>query len=136
MLPFEFIVSGRPVSHQSHNKAKLAAWRRRVRAEAARLWTGASPTDRPLRIAVTFYHEAAECRVDTDNLVKPIQDALQGLVYADDVAITDTAVRKTRIDGAFQIRYESLVLLAAFSKGDEFVHVVIREAPDHNALLK
>ena len=61
---------------------------------------------------MTYYHEGESVRIDNDNMVKPIQDALIGLVYQDDRWITDTVVRKTSIDGFFQIRGCSLVLLA------------------------
>jgi hypothetical protein len=53
--------------------------------------------------------------------VPPIQDALNGLVYADDRLITDTAVRKTDIGGAFVVRGAPAVLLQAFSVGKAFL---------------
>src|SRR5436305_1684275 len=63
MLPFEFTVTGPPVSHQSHNKAKLAAWRKRVRAAAAAQRGKVAPLTTPLRITVTYYAERPrECR--------------------------------------------------------------------------
>jgi crossover junction endodeoxyribonuclease RusA len=137
MRLFEFTVSGPPVSHQSRNKARLDDWRKCVRAEAAKLWGNVRPLTQPLRLAVTYYHEGEAIRIDNDNMLKPIQDALNGLVYLDDRLITDVTVRKTSIDGFFRIqRYESLVFLAALSKGDEFLHVVISSAPDHETLLK
>ena len=49
-----------------------------------------------------LYHEGESVRIDNDNMVKPIQDALIGLIYPDDRWITDTIVRKTSIDGFFQ----------------------------------
>jgi crossover junction endodeoxyribonuclease RusA len=75
-------------------------------------------------------------RIDNDNMLKPIQDALIGLVYTDDKLITDTFVRKTSIDGTFRIRRESMVFLEAMSRGDEFLHIVIDDAPSHETLLK
>jgi hypothetical protein len=89
-----------------------------------------------LRIAVTYYHEGAAVSIDTDNMVKPIQDALIGLVYVDDRQITDTTVRKTSINGKFETRWQSLVLLTAFSRGDVFVYVVIDHAPPHDRPLR
>lgn len=37
-------------------------------------------------------------------MVKPLQDALNRLIYADDRLITDTIARKTSIDGEFRVR--------------------------------
>jgi crossover junction endodeoxyribonuclease RusA len=131
MLPFEFTVPGPPVSHQSRNKAKLAAWRQMVRRAASVRWGTAAPVSGTLRISVSYYHRGLAVRIDNDNMVKPIQDALIGLVYQDDQLITDTTVRKTSIDGPFYVRGYSLTLLEALSKGDEFLHIVIDEAPNH-----
>lgn len=136
MLPFEFTVPGPPVSHQSHNKARLAAWRQLVRAAAAARWPGSPPVGTTLKITVSYYHEAGTVRMDNDNLLKPIQDALIGLVYQDDRLITDTQVRKTAIDGAFRVRGHPLVLLKALAKGDPFVHVIVSEAPGHTDPLR
>jgi len=136
MVPFEFTVPGPPVSHQSRNKAKLAAWRQMVRGAAAARWGTTPPVQRTLRITVSYYHEGLAVRIDNDNMVKPIQDALIGLVYSDDRVITDTIVRKTSIDGLFRIRGYSLVLLEALAKGDEFLHVIIDEAPSHDDPLR
>jgi Holliday junction resolvase RusA-like endonuclease len=131
MLPLEFTVPGPPVSHQSRNKVRLEAWRSTVRSAAAERWGGQPALDLPLRIVVTYYHEGEAVRIDNDNMVKPIQDALIGLVYADDRQLTDTIVRKTSIDGPFRVRGYSLVLLEALARGDAFLHVVIDHAPSH-----
>jgi Holliday junction resolvase RusA-like endonuclease len=136
MLPFEFTVAGQPFSHQSRYKDKLEAWRQAVRAAAFARWGIVASLAVPLRIAVTYYHEEMGGRIDNDNLLKPIQDALIGLVYADDSLITDTVVRKTSIDGLFRVKGLSLVVLTALAKGDRFVHVVVDHAPNHETPLK
>src|SRR5437879_3778581 len=106
MLPFEFTVPGPPVSHQSRNKAKLGARRKVGRAAAALRWL-AAPLTAAVRVSVTYYHEGPAVRIDNDNMVKPIQDALIGLAYEDDRLITDTVVRKTNVDGPFRVRGHS-----------------------------
>jgi crossover junction endodeoxyribonuclease RusA len=136
MLPFEFTVPGTPISHQSRNKARLAAWRKSVRTAAASRWGTREPTAVSLKITVTYYHMGLAVRIDNDNMVKPVQDALIGLVYEDDRFITDTAVRKTSIDGKFRVRGLPVVLLEALSKGDEFLHIVIDNAPAHENPLR
>ena len=120
----EFTVPGPPVSHQSHNKTKLSDWRAMVRSSAARVWGSRSPLESKLMIVVTYYHPGEAVRIDTDNMVKPIQDALIGLVYKDDRWITHTISQKTSIDGFFRIRGISQVLCEAFSRG-------VRISPHH-----
>jgi crossover junction endodeoxyribonuclease RusA len=136
MLPFEFIVGGPPVSHQTRNPDRLRAWQRTVREAAAQRW----PADEPpvmvaLRFAVTYYHDGVSVRIDNDNLVKPIQDALIGLVYEDDRQITDIYVRKTDLNGSFKVRGMSLVLAEGFSRNNEFLYVRVELAPDHAELI-
>jgi len=135
MLPFEFTVPGPPISHQSQNKARLAAWRQVVRAAATARWS-AAPVMTALKITVSYYHPGRAVRIDNDNMLKPIQDALIGLVYDDDRLITDTVVRKTSIDGLFRVRGYSLVLLDALSRGNEFLHIVVSNAPSHEDPLR
>ena len=136
MLPFEFIVAGPPVSHQARNRARLQAWIARVRNEAVRYWPLGQPaaTGR-LKITVVYYHDAVTVRLDNDNMLKPIQDALQGVVYANDAQITDTSVRKTNLDGQFTVRGMSRVLAEGFCRGAEFLYIKVEEAPDHARIL-
>lgn len=68
-------------------------------------------------------------------MLKPIQDALIGLIYEDDRQITDIAVRKTDINGSFYVRGISPILAEGFSHGLEFLYVRIEVAPSHEELL-
>src|SRR5262245_58195499 len=132
MLPFEFIVAGPPVSHQAHSRARLQAWIATVRRAAVRYWpTGQPPATGRLKITVVYYHDAVTIRLDNDNMLKPIQDALQGLAYVNDAQITDTAVRKTNLDGQFMVRGMSRVLAEGFCQGTEFLYIKVEDAPDH-----
>lgn len=136
MLPFEFIVEGPPLSQQTRDRARLQAWKDTVRAEATRSWPqGQPPASGPLLITIVYFHERDTVVMDNDNMVKPIQDALSGLTYVDDRQITDTRVRKTRLDGTFRIRRMSPVIAPGFVRGVAFLYVRIQEAPDHTELL-
>jgi crossover junction endodeoxyribonuclease RusA len=73
--------------------------------------------------------------MDNDNLVKPIQDALNALVYVDDGLITDTSLRKTDLNGRFQVRGMSPILAEGFCSDEEFLYIQIEAAPDHGVLL-
>ena len=136
MLPCEFKVEGPPVSHQTRRSERLRDWQARVRAAAQLRWlSGQPPVSGPLKITVVYYHDAITVRLDNDNMLKPIQDALIGLVYVDDRQITDTEVRKTNIDGVFRVRWMSPVLAEGFIQGVEFLYIRIEEAPGHQELL-
>lgn len=82
-----------------------------------------------------YYHDAVAVRLDNDNMLKPIQDALQGVVYANDAQITDTSVRKTNLDHPMTVRGMSRVLAEGFCRGDEFLYVKVEAAPDHVRIL-
>jgi Holliday junction resolvase RusA-like endonuclease len=136
MLPFEFTIEGPPVTHQAADKARLKAWRERVKEAAAERWPqNEAPTSEPVQLVITYFHERATVRIDNDNLTKPIQDALTGIVFVNDRQVTDIKVRKTNLDGSFRVRGMSLVLAEAFSRGTEFLHIRIARQPDHSELL-
>ena len=135
-LPFEFVVPGPPVSAQAKPRQRLAAWKRTVRRAAAAKWPKRRrPEKGALRISVCYYHDRVTVRLDNDNVVKPIQDALAGLAFDDDSQVTDTVLRKTCLDGAFRVRGVSSTLWMGFRGGREFLHIVIDKAPDHQVLL-
>jgi len=101
--PFEFFVEGPPLSQQTRNPRRLREWKEYVRAEATKLWPTQAPVEIPLKLTVVYYHERPSVSIDHDNMIKPIQDALAGLVYKNDRQITDAQTRKTNIDGRFRL---------------------------------
>lgn len=128
MLPLEFIVTRVPLSHQTRNRARLQAWKMAVRQEAASQWRGRSPVMGAVKVTVAYYHESGTARIDGDNMVKPIQDALNGVVYNDDRQIVRVVVEKHSINASFVVRYISPVLANGFSVGKPFVYVKIEDA--------
>ncbi|WP_425391190.1 RusA family crossover junction endodeoxyribonuclease [Ekhidna sp.] len=124
MLPIEFTFEGPPLSLQSKSKARKSSYKTRVGTAAQNvLPTGFSPLADRLQIVITYYYEGET--PDIDNIIKPIQDALIGIVYVDDNQIADTRSRKREIDGSYTVRNVSLPILQAFSNGSEFIHVKI-----------
>ena len=119
---FEFCVVGRPVSAQALRRSLLQSWKAKV-AAAAR---AARPSTQPLfrgdvELRVTHYSERRIA--DRDNLLKPIQDALQGVACSDDRQVKDATSNWRNINGRFVVRSISLPLAMAFSNGNEFLHV-------------
>ena len=68
---------------------------------------------------------------DDDNMVKPIRDAMNKVVYCDDKQITHSYTVQISINDPVQIRKAAFLILSAYSVGDEFVYVRIDDAPQH-----
>ncbi len=98
-------------------------------AAATAAWPpGQQPFNGDVELRVTHYSERRI--VDRDNLVKPIQDALQSIVYMNDRQVKDSTSNWRNINGAFIIRFVSLPLASAFSVGQEFLHVRVWTSPE------
>jgi hypothetical protein len=136
MLPLEFFVVGTPVSHQSHNKARLRTWQQQVRQAAqAVVPQGETPTTESCLLVAVYFFGSPPPLLDNDNWIKPIQDALIGVVYNDDRQVTDTFVRRTAIGGRFRVSGRSRQLVDAIEQGVEFVYIRVEEAPSHEEVL-
>lgn len=137
-LPCEFILTGRPVSNQTKDKQRLQKWRAKVRQAAAAAWSGDRPLPNDVRLRLTHYYETANGREDgipdSDNIVKPIREALRGVIYDHDHQVTDVVSRRRHLNGSFRVKGISRVLAEGFVKGVEFVHVRIEVAPDPASL--
>lgn len=132
MLPFEFTILGPPVSHQTRNRARLQQWKSTVNSRAATLWPHTSTYPDIVSVIITYYYEGES--PDVDNIIKPIQDALEGIVYDNDQQVVEIKSRKKDITGAYRIKGRSPILLQAFSVGSSFLHIEITEAPDRKEL--
>lgn len=133
MLPFEFTIKGPPVSSQTRNRQRLQAWKQRVRTTAiAEMPAGFAPIVDDVVVTITYYYDGAS--PDVDNIIKPIQDALEGVVMEDDNQVVETKSRKKSINGSYQIRGASSVLLLAFAVGDDFLHIKVTEVTNMGVL--
>ena len=78
-----------------------------------------------------FYDEAA---LDIDNILKPIQDALVGILLEDDSVITDVEIRRRWRRTTFTLNAVSPVLAAGLALGRDFVYVALSDAPAQDVL--
>jgi crossover junction endodeoxyribonuclease RusA len=64
---------------------------------------------------------------DLDNIVKPVQDALKGIAYADDNQVIDLVASMRR-----KVFDEDIPMTAALARGfggeSDFIHVVVDES--------
>ena len=95
-------------------------------------WKGQRPIDGNVRIRVIHYYETIIG--DVDNLTKPIQDALQGIVYVNDRQVNEVTGKRLHIDDPYRVRFMSKTLGAAFSDGREFVHIRVWLSPKQENL--
>ena len=72
--------------------------------------------------------------MDIDNLPKPILDALKGLVYLDNTQITDVVCRKRNLNSDLRVENPSGVLAEGFSRDNEFLYIVVEDAPDQEVI--
>lgn len=132
------MLPGRPVSNQTKDKTRLRTWQDKVRQAAAAMWESDRPYDACVRMKLTYYFEAPNGREDSvpdsDNIVKPVREALVGVIYHYDYQVTDVISRRRNLDGSFRVKGISPVLAAGFVQGIEFTHVMIEVAPDPSDL--
>jgi crossover junction endodeoxyribonuclease RusA len=109
-------------------------WRDEVRRVAEQHWsTGEPPAIGPIMLAITYFYES-ESSMDIDNIPKPISDALKGLVYLDDEQMTDVFCRKRNLNRNLRVENPSRVLAEGFRRGNEFLYIVVDEAPDQEVI--
>lgn len=131
---FEFLIPRRPVSLQTKNRKNLQAWKNFVCAEAKKDWSGVLHNSSDLHLTLVYLCD--DDPVDVDNIIKPIQDALVGTIYDDDLLISDVESHRRSLTGVFDIaKYPSLLVNGILS-GTECVYVRITDSqPLENYLL-
>lgn len=125
-MNFEFIIPKRPVSSQTRKRGSLNAWKNYVRAEAAKHWKDDPVTGINLCLTLVYLHKTDH--VDIDNIVKSNQDALIGLLYDDDVLITDVSAHRRTFSGTFDVAKYPERLIEAILLGNECVYVRVQRA--------
>jgi Holliday junction resolvase RusA-like endonuclease len=129
MLHLEFVVPGPPISYQTRDKANLRMWQATIQLEARKVWTAEPLTVRLKLLAINFF-EGDRPPLDDDNMIKPIRDALNAVVYVDDRQIQHSETIQMSIDAPVRIRRASRIITDAFHRGDEFLYVRIEDIPD------
>jgi Holliday junction resolvase RusA-like endonuclease len=104
-----------------------------VREEAEKYWSSEQNISTgEVMLQITYFYDAVV--MDVDNIVKPIQDAIIGLAYVDDRQVTDVLVRKRYLLENFKINSMTPILEEGFTRGHEFLYIVVTDAPDQEVL--
>ena len=122
---FEFLIPRRPVSLQTKNRKNLQAWKNFVCAEACKNWSGA-PHNNELHLTLVYLCD--DDPVDVDNIIKPIQDALVGTIYNDDLLVSDVESHRRPLTGVFDIAKYPALLVNGILSGAECVYVRITDS--------
>jgi crossover junction endodeoxyribonuclease RusA len=83
-------------------------------------------------LTISYFYDTVS--VDVDNVIKPFQDALKGLVYEDDVQVTDVLSRRRNLSGDFRVGSVSSIVADAFIRGNEFLYILVEDVPDQEVL--
>lgn len=130
-LPWDFIALGVPISVQASGTSR-ARWKVEVASAAKAAWGADPPLDVEVLLRITYFHESAP--LDVDNMIKPIQDALNGIVYLDDKQVATVVSGRSNLDGSFRVRGLSQALASGFVSNGPFVHIKVEPAPDAQEL--
>ncbi|MEH2388503.1 MAG: RusA family crossover junction endodeoxyribonuclease [Nostoc sp.] len=137
MTRFEFIVDGPPVSQQARKRGKgnrLEDWKKTVLQEAEKYWSSEQKTATELvMLQITYFYDSD--KMDVDNIVKPIQDAIKGLAYVDDNQVSDLLVRKRNLSSNFRIENMTSTLAEGFARGNEFLYILVIDAPNQEVII-
>ena len=88
----------------------------------------ASPikADERIKVEIDWFSEGFENKPDIDNIIKPIQDALKGVVFADDNQVVSVEGRKHDTTSIIRFMREPLCLVEPLMNGcKEYVFVRI-----------
>jgi hypothetical protein len=125
MNALELVYTGIPVS-QLASRQDLYTWRDTIRRIAKENWAeDREPRQGKIIIQITYFYEnnAAE----TGDIIKPLLDALIGLVYYNYKQITKVDFNKHDLYGSFKITHLTPTLLEALLLGREFLYLKITE---------
>ena len=123
---FDFLIPKRPVSLQTRKTTNLQVWKQYVRDEAAKTWIGQIFAEQDLQLTLIYLYNSDP--VDTDNIIKPIQDALIGLVYDDDLLIADVDSHRRALSGTFDLTVCPIPLIQGIISALECVYVRVSES--------
>ncbi len=120
---FEFVVEGPavPLRAAKKNAKRYQDWIKKVRREAEKLWQSNTPVTQNVIVAITNYF--TEEPPDVDNIIKPILDALNLVVYNDDFQVQSVTSRKMELDIAIVTTSE--VLDEALQRFTEVIHIEV-----------
>ena len=130
MDPIEFLVLKRPVSCQTKSRNHLQEWKNLVLQEATKAWPAGTAPEAVTPIRFSIVYLCDEEPPDVDNIIKPIQDALVGLVFEDDSLITDVDGHRRFLSEIDDVSRLPARLQAPILAKQECIYVRVSQAQD------
>jgi len=134
-LIVDFLLPRRPVSHQAKDASNKNAWRDYVFGRAMQEWPARPLLYFPLKFTMVYLSDVPRPG-DINNFVKPVQDALCGLIYADDSMIWDVSAHLRFLSEPNAIRDLPPKLAQAIIGGQACVYVAISDSSELSKELK
>jgi crossover junction endodeoxyribonuclease RusA len=124
---FEFVIEGPPVSVKAKktNTRRYRKWISTLRSAARKEWPDNEPpiVDPSITVHITNYFTLAP--PDVDNIIKPILDALETVVYTKDEQVWKVISQKVDLSLMPTIQDPSPLLAGALEKYSELLHIVV-----------
>ncbi|MFX1680370.1 RusA family crossover junction endodeoxyribonuclease [Mitsuaria sp. CC2] len=131
----DFLLPRTPVSHQAKNKDHKEAWRDYVYGRAMQAWPANPLIDCHLKFTMVYLADDPRAG-DINNFVKPVQDALCALIYADDAMVLDVSAHMRSLTVPNSIAGIPRLLAQAIIDGEPCVYVAISDSRDLAEELK
>lgn len=122
----EFVIPRRPVSLQARTKG-LQAWKKYVAHEVTKQYQASTPISNT-ELQCTIVYLSGANPPDIDNIIKPIQDALIGIIYDDDIQIHDVDSHRRPLETPFDFLALPKLLKKAVCNGKECVYIRISQS--------
>jgi len=124
---FEFIIEGPAVSLKAKktNARRYQKWIKTVRAAAQQQWPNIRKptTSQVIIVSITNYYTLSP--PDVDNIIKPILDALQTVVYINDQQVYKVISEKFDLSNVDRLQNPRPLLAAAVEKYTELLHIIV-----------
>ncbi|MEL6938187.1 MAG: RusA family crossover junction endodeoxyribonuclease [Cyanobacteria bacterium J06598_1] len=127
---FELLLPRRPVSYQAKSSQNKQDWKDYIYGRAFSVWNQSPISKGPLKFTVVYLCESNPA--DINNIIKPIQDALNSLVYADDGLVWDVAGHMRLLSDPIDIVGLPAQLAEAVAEGTECVYISVTESAELN----
>jgi Holliday junction resolvase RusA-like endonuclease len=133
-FPVEFNLPGVPVSLQSSPRGR-GRWKTRIETEVRRLkGPSAFAEDGPVYLTILLFL-AAPMQGDVDNAIKPIVDAMMGIIYVNDRQLERVLIRKFEPDRPRSFVEPSRALSLALAEEPPTVYIRVDDVGSFGAAM-
>jgi crossover junction endodeoxyribonuclease RusA len=133
-FPVEFFVIGEAVSMQNKSKRGLEAWKELFSQECYNHRPqNAFLTETPLSVLI-YHFPDGKMTPDIDNIIKPILDAMKGVIYLDDRIVERVTAQKFEAGRFANWSKPSATLFGAISGQKPLTYVKVSTEPHEDIL--